>query len=382
MNARSPLGNALVQILSIASLVLLSLVSLGAQSIFSVNAIGYVDVNLVAGSNLVANPFNAATNNIANLFRGLPDGSFFLPWDQRSGTFGPTNRYSAASGWTDPNAILIAPDGGFLWLPAPRQISFVGEPWLFASGPLCVTYPQGDFISGWFAQTICGICEFPPCQIYPEGTSLFKWDPINQNYNTYTFFFGTWDPVDPIIGPAESFRMIAPQTFSVRSPFQSTVGGGTIHHGRSFSHLGELQRNGSNLTFRWAATNGTGYSLLCTTNLQSGVWQIAQQGTVSDGSGFAQITVAMTNKLTLYKVHPSYGGPNPFLLSRLSGRGTSSFSFDFFAPSNAAYRIERTINFAAPAWQSITNIAAEANTLVTFTDRNATAASGYYRVAY
>jgi hypothetical protein len=382
MNTKGVFRAGWIHNLAVIIVVSLPLAVLRAQVVYSLNAVGYVDVNLVAGSNLVANPLNAATNNIANLFRGLPDGSFFLPWNQGSVAFGPTNHYSAANGWTDPNAIFIAPDGGFLWVPGPKKISFVGEPWAFVRGPLCVTYPQGDSISGWFIQAICGICEFPPCTPWAQGASLLKWDPASQSYHVYTYFFGMWEPSEPIIGPAEAFRVNAPQSFTGMSPFQSTLGGGgTVAHGRSFGSLRELQRNGTNVTFRLAATNGTTYSLLCTTNLRSGVWQIVQQG-AADGSGFANISVPMTNRFALYKVHPQYGGPNPFLISRLSARGTASFSFDFYAPSNTSYRIERSITFPAASWQVITNVNATANTLVSVTDANATADSGYYRVSY
>lgn len=385
MNARAFFRAGFVQTFATIAGLCVPLASLRAQSIFSLNAVGYVDVNLVAGSNLVANPLNAATNNVSDLFGDLPDGSYFLPWDQASGAFGPTNHYTKTGGWTDPNAVFIAPGGGFLWLPSPKQISFVGEPWAFTRGPVCLTYPQGDFVSGWFPQAICGICEFPPCPLFPENTTLLKWNSANQEYNAYTYaaIFGGWEPSTPIIGPAEAFRMFSPQTFDGMGPFRNTLGGGeTVQHGRSFGPLRELQRNGTHLTFRFAATNGTLYSLLWTTNLRSGVWKIEPRALGGAGGGFATNTVAMTNDFTIYKVHPPYGGANPFLVSRLMARGTGSFSFDFYAPSNASYTIERTINFSAPAWQFMTNVAAEANTLVTFTDRGATAASGYYRLSY
>ena len=89
-----------------------------AQSRFSVNAVGYVDANFVAGSNLVANPLNAGNNTISNLFRGVPHGSVCLPWDRNSAAFAVSNTYHAVSGWTDPSATVVIPNGGFLRLPS------------------------------------------------------------------------------------------------------------------------------------------------------------------------------------------------------------------------------------------------------------------------
>src|SRR5689334_17990722 len=88
-----------------------------AQSVYSVNALGYVDLNLAPGMNLIANPFSASDNSVSNLFRGVPDGSYFLPWNAPSGGFGPTNYFTESSGWTDPTFTLLSPNGGFLSVP-------------------------------------------------------------------------------------------------------------------------------------------------------------------------------------------------------------------------------------------------------------------------
>lgn len=100
-------------LISLAVLALFQ-VSVGAQTVFSVNVVGYVDLQLHPGSNLVANPFNAADNTVSALFGSLPDGSVFLPWDQGTESFGPTNRLSKPAGWSNPAELLLQPNGGFL----------------------------------------------------------------------------------------------------------------------------------------------------------------------------------------------------------------------------------------------------------------------------
>jgi hypothetical protein len=129
------------------------------------------------------------------------------------------------------------------------------------------------------------------------------------------------------------------------------------------------------MTFQLDAGTTNGYSLLCSTNLDSGVWQILEQGS----SAPVTFSIPATNALRFFKVHQRYMGPRPFMISR--ARSGSAFSFDFFAPINATYQIQRTAD-PMTSYHTITNVAAAAETLVTVTDGGATGAAGYYRVVY
>src|SRR5262245_28579390 len=55
-----------------------------AQPRYSANFVGYRDADFFAGSNLVANPFDAGNNTLSNLFAGVPSGSYFLHWNPLS----------------------------------------------------------------------------------------------------------------------------------------------------------------------------------------------------------------------------------------------------------------------------------------------------------
>jgi hypothetical protein len=349
-----------------------------AQPLYSLNAVGYVDVNLYPGSNLVANPLNAASNTVGFLFGHVPDGSTFLPWNQGTGSFSPTNYYSSLTGWTDPNAVFVQPNAGFLVVSAATKISFHGEPWNFAMGPYCLTYPANESFWGWFPSGICGICEPESCPPFGDGTVVSTWDGMYQLYSDFVYFEGFgWVPSDPVLRPGEGFRLVNPQVAFGRSPFLSTIGGGgPLIHGRAFTRLQDVHRNGTNVAFRLTASANTGYSLLRTTNLYSGVWQIMEQGS----NGPVDFDIPASAPRGFFKVHPRYSGPLPFLISR--ARVGSSFSFDFFAPSNATYTVERFSGFPAASYQVVTNASAALNTLVTIVDPTATNATGYYRVSY
>src|SRR4051812_16391046 len=99
MNARGLHSAGGLQIILTLFFGLATAASIQAQ-IYSVNMVGYADVDFVAGSNLVANPFNAGNNTVSNLFRGVPDGTMFIRGNRGPELrFEPTNQYSAVSGW-------------------------------------------------------------------------------------------------------------------------------------------------------------------------------------------------------------------------------------------------------------------------------------------
>ena len=386
MNAQNSSRIGFLPTLALLLVVAGPLASARAQSVVSLNALGYVDVNFPAGSNLVANPLFAADNRVSNLFRDLPSGSYFLPWDQGGGTFGPTNRYTSSNGWTTPHATFLAPDGGFLWLPTATKISFVGQPWGLIPGPGCLTYPIGETVLGWLPTRACGICILPEnCPpMFSDGLSVVTWNPQTQAYNdaqTYFEGFG-WVPSEPSLGPAQSARIISQQTLSARSPFLgSLLGGGPGPQGLLSLTLTSPQRDGTNLTFQWSGTNTINYAVFCSTNLHEVSWQFVQQGTATPSNGVSTVTVAGTNSRAFYRVLPDFSAtPAPVLLGGI--RSSTDFGFQFYAPLATNYVVERSPTFPVPAWQLVTNVATGPSNIVAVVDHGATASSGYYRVRY
>jgi hypothetical protein len=376
MNARTFFRAGAIQILAIIVGIWTPLASLRAQSVFSVNALGYVDASFVSGSNLIANPFFTGDNTVSNLFRGVPDGTAFLPWDRGTAAFGPTNRYTAANGWTAPGTTLVAPDGGFLVLPSATKVSFVGQPWMFIPGPMCLTYPAGESVWSSIPLASCGIIG----DGIPDGLSLFKWVPQMQHYNLYTYFFGQWDPSEPQLASFESALFSSPNSFSARAPFLGSLGGGSpVPTGLPWVDLQNPQRSGNNLTFRWPGTSNVNYAVFCSTNLDTVLWQLVQQGAIAPSGGFATVTISSTNSRAFYRVLPGFGDSTVLLGGH---RVATTFGFQFYAPVATNYTVERAINLSAPSWQSVTNVSAGPSNIVSVVDITATGASGYYRIRY
>jgi len=58
-----------------------------AQSVFSVNAVGYVNVPLLHGYNLISNPLNGTNNLISTVIPSAPDSSILYHFNSASQTY-------------------------------------------------------------------------------------------------------------------------------------------------------------------------------------------------------------------------------------------------------------------------------------------------------
>ncbi len=364
----------------------LAFVPARAQSIFSANILGYVDANFVAGSNLIANPLFAADNTLSNILRGLPNGSSFLPWDRSSQRFEPTNNYSSVTGWSSPLSTLVAPNGGFLVLPSPATVSFVGEPWTAVVGPRCLTYPFGQSIFSWLPELCCAFdCDvlLPP---YTDGSSVVKWNRQTQTFDdssTYFDGFG-WVPSPPSpLSRDESAWFLINNPFTARSPFLAGIQDPPVPTRIPSAAMVQPKRTGTNFSFRWASASNANYAVFCSTNLNVVNWRHVQNGLATPTNGFCTVTFATTNSRAFYRLQPNWTtGPFPVLLGGRRIAPSSLFSFQLYAPTNANYVIERTASLTSPVWQTIANVSAGPSNIVAVTHASASGATAYYRARY
>jgi hypothetical protein len=132
-----------ITILSAAALAA-GILSSQAQ-VFSANIVGYANVVLTNGFNMVANPFNAGSSNGMNeIFPSLPDNTSLFQWNQASSTF-RINIYDSG-GTGDPNSWFnsdesasvpiptIAPGAGF-FLSLPNSVSTITNTFVGSVAP-------------------------------------------------------------------------------------------------------------------------------------------------------------------------------------------------------------------------------------------------------
>jgi hypothetical protein len=162
-----------------------------AQTVYSVNAVGYVNVTLVPGFNMVANPLDAGAglNTVPNLFSAMPNGSYVYKFDSSAG--GYITGAKAFGRWnaSATNINLIPGEGAFVKNPTATNIiiTFVGE---VAQGSLTNPLPSGyALVSSQVPQE-----DTVDALGYPKanGDKLYLWDQALQTYRTFSYAFGKW----------------------------------------------------------------------------------------------------------------------------------------------------------------------------------------------
>ena len=137
----------LTAVLGVASIV----AALAADPVYSVNAVGYVNVVLKKGFTIVANPLNAGDNHLSKIFPAnlAPDTTIyrFTGGSFQSSSFALDD--SGVMAWD--NDFVITPGEGF-FIKNPSQaditVTFVGEVMQSTAGPLANPLVAGFNLKG------------------------------------------------------------------------------------------------------------------------------------------------------------------------------------------------------------------------------------------
>jgi hypothetical protein len=182
--------------------------------VYSVNAVGYVNTQLVPGFNLVSNPLNnTAGNTIQNLFGNgiqgaIPNLLAVYHFDPATDRFVVAEYDDIATAFLpDAAANTVIPPGTGVFVRNPGSaaltVTFVGEvPQGTASDQVV---PQGFSIKGStvpIAGTVTAL-QFPGAQ----GDTIYEWNPTTQKYvpAQYDDIVNDWLPATPNIDVGEAF---------------------------------------------------------------------------------------------------------------------------------------------------------------------------------
>lgn len=170
--------------------------------VYSVNAVGYVNVRVAAGPNkfqIIANPLKAADNKVSALLPDVPEETTIYKWNG--------NGYTATSfsfgAWSDPNVELKPGEAAFIQNPSAQELTltFVGE---VSTGTLTTALAQGfNMISSQVPQT--GKLQTDLGYTPADEDTVYQFTPATQQYAASAFTFGAWDPSEPTIAVGEGF---------------------------------------------------------------------------------------------------------------------------------------------------------------------------------
>lgn len=178
-----------------------------AQTVYSVNVVGYVNKTCPQGYTLLANPLSGTNNALATIIPVAPDGASVIRWDSTTQAFaGEVPVYSTFVNAWDANPTLAPGEGFFFNNPdaAAFTITFVGE---VLTGSLTNTIvPNYNLLGSKVPQKLglqaAGVQAF-------DGDTVYFWDAQNQRYASttpvYSTFINAWDPEEPAPEVGEGF---------------------------------------------------------------------------------------------------------------------------------------------------------------------------------
>ena len=167
--------------------------STASAQVYSVNAVGYVNVTLPSGFSLISNPLNAPDNKYSALLPSVPIGTTIFKWT------GSTYESSTFLGvWSD-DSELVPGEGVFIQVSEPLTITFVGD---VPQGQLVTQLPAGFSIKSSKVPQSAGLdaLGFPA----DVGDSVYLFNRTAQSYDSFTFL-GVWSPTVPTPAVGEAF---------------------------------------------------------------------------------------------------------------------------------------------------------------------------------
>jgi hypothetical protein len=169
--------------------------------VYSVNAVGYVNIALKPGFNLITNPLDAgADNTVVKLFAGL--NGFARIFTYAPGTGFNVNEYDGE--WANTNQVLVPGQGFFLYVTNAQTVTFVGE---VKQGNLSTPLTAGyNLVASQVPQA--GKIQTDLGLVPADGDQVLTFNADTQRYKVYTYDGGEWlsdspTPVEPTIAVGE-----------------------------------------------------------------------------------------------------------------------------------------------------------------------------------
>lgn len=191
------------KVLLIGAALGLAVGSASADTVFSSNVVGYVNLDLVPGWNMIANPLDAGVNTLDAILQGVPDGTQVFKFANGAWVAGST--YDELFETWEIDYTINPGEGFFINVPEATTVTFVGE---VKAGSHSVALPAGWSMAASptpVAGTLDEIGLVAPA--VEDGDGVFAWNSAAQSYfagNSYDELFETWE-FDQTVAVGEAF---------------------------------------------------------------------------------------------------------------------------------------------------------------------------------
>jgi hypothetical protein len=176
--------------------------------VYSQNIVGYYNLPLSPGGNLIANQFDNGDDTLNSLFtNGTPAGASFSKWDAALVEYLPLSTYNPGSGWSI-NYDLGFGEGGLFNAPVTFTNTFVGSIWpgFSANGPF-----EPPLVSGTGVFLLSSMIPIGGATFFDvvgrdplNGDNVTTLDPLTQQTTTTTCLNGAWNNGDPSLAVGQS----------------------------------------------------------------------------------------------------------------------------------------------------------------------------------
>jgi hypothetical protein len=173
--------------------------------VYSVNAVGYINVTLANGFNMVANQLIAADNTVPALFAGNTEALIVYKYDADTGY--DINSYDPDfEEWDDATQTLMPGDGCWVFNPGDEMtVTFVGE---VPQGSLSTELKVGfNLISSQVPQE--GLIGTDLGMPVGADDIVYTYTPGSGYFiSAYDADFEEWDNGEPMIGVGDAFWVL------------------------------------------------------------------------------------------------------------------------------------------------------------------------------
>lgn len=169
-----------------------------AQTVYSVNAVGYVNVTVPTGFSLISNPLLNGNNKVSTVLANVPNGTIIYKFNAGTGSYVANSFFLT---WSNPDMVLAPGEGVFIRnTGASYTLTFTGE---VAQGALSTALSSGfQIVSSQVPQSgqLDTVLGFPAA----NGDIVYRFNSATQTYQAYSYFLG-WGGGAPVINVGESF---------------------------------------------------------------------------------------------------------------------------------------------------------------------------------